>query len=84
MHRARVGDVQQPGALVVVEVTDQVHLPGDAVELAGRRLTVWQSAACTRSWCSVTDTPSSGQPLRLAYIRTVIDVHAPSAESSRP
>src|ERR1700744_4655002 len=32
---------------------------------------------------NVTRTCLSGQPLRLAYIRTVMEVHAPSAASSR-
>lgn len=44
---------------------------------------VAQSSAWMREWRSTTSTRSSGQPLRSAYIRRVIEVQAPSAASSR-
>ncbi|MDT5203534.1 MAG: hypothetical protein QOD34_170 [Mycobacterium sp.] len=78
MDWATLGDVHQLLPLTVVEVTGQLDLAIDMGDPAGFGFAVG-AILCVNPVCrNVTWTRSSCQPLRSAYIRTVIEVHEPS------
>ena len=83
MNGAAVGDLEQAGPIVVAERTVEVDRTVEAVE-PGRRTAVGARRR-RRRWrgpcrgVTSTVTRSSAIALRVAYIRNVIDVHAPSA-----
>ena len=74
MDRTGIGDLQQALALLGIERAAQVDGAGDVGAGGGFAVGIEVSS---------TSTDSSGHCLRAAYMRSVIAVHAPNAESSR-
>ena len=73
MNRAAFGDIQQPGALLVGELTVELLSRAQCGPAARRWVSQpAQSVAWIRRWRSRTVMWRSGQPLRSAYMRTVI------------
>jgi hypothetical protein len=83
VNRAAIGDLQQPGALVITERPVQRDVPINDSEL--RLLGVAGSTILSvHSGMAKADlTRSSGHRFRRAYIAIVIEVQEPSEASSR-
>lgn len=82
MHGAPVGDLEHLLLLLGVGVAVQADQPSTWSTKPVVVVQLRQSSACTRSWRRLTDTRSSGEPLRSPYIRSVMDVQASSADTA--
>ena len=66
VHRALSRDLDQARPLVFIQVALQRDLLDDPLDFLADQLTVDLFGDDHRSWLARTDTPSTGQPLRLA------------------
>ena len=83
MHRAFVGDLQQPLTLVRIEVAQQCNGALDPVDRSFLRLAGFAVGGVDPPVTQSNRDLIEGQRLRSAYSRSVIAVQAPSPASTR-